>query len=41
MSELKTAAIPVAVAKQPSAPSSRRSRSSKTETVGLPYREYM
>ena len=34
-----TAAIPVAVARQASAPSSRRSRSSKVWTVGLPKRE--
>ena len=33
---VNTAAMPEAVAKQASAPSSRRIRSSKTETVGLP-----
>ncbi len=38
-SEVNTAAIPVAVAKQAGAPSISRSRSSNIETVGLPYRE--
>ena len=33
---VKTAAIPDAVAKQASAPSSSRMRSSKVATVGLP-----
>ena len=33
---VKTAAIPEAVAKQASAPSSSRIRSSNTDTVGLP-----
>ena len=36
-SEVNTAAIPDAVAKQASAPSRRRMRSSKALTVGLPY----
>ena len=35
-SATKTAAIPEAVAKHASAPSSRRSRSSNIATVGLP-----
>ncbi len=35
-SEVNTAAMPVAVAKQACAPSSSRSRSSNIETVGLP-----
>ena len=39
-SEVKTAAIPVAVAKHAGAPSISRSRSSNIEIVGLPYREY-
>ena len=39
ISELKTAAMPLAVAKQSSAPSISRRRSSKVVTVGLPYRE--
>ena len=38
-SEVNTAAMPDAVAKQASAPSSRRRRSSNMATVGLPYLE--
>ena len=36
---MKTAAMPEAVAKHASAPSSRRIRSSNMATVGLPYLE--
>ncbi len=38
-SATQTAAIPLAVAKQASAPSTRRIRCSNIRTVGLPYRE--
>jgi hypothetical protein len=41
INDVKTAAIPEAVAYTASAPSIVRNRSSNIDTVGFPYREYM